>query len=637
MIVYSATKEKFMEDVVRNQIDDRICEAMVRETGHNVGPSERRSYRNSMQYMRNVIDDSGIPNDVGIAIEYTIPQTAKRIDFIITGFDEDNQKNALIVELKQWESVESVEKTDMDAVMVQTYTGGAVREVLHPSYQVYSYALYLEDYNTSIQEGHIGVEPCVYLHNYKEDSEIGSSQYKKYIEKAPLFFKTDAEKLTSFIKKHIKQGDGREILYEIEDGKIRPSKALADSIKSMLDGNQEFILLDEQKVVYEKSLQLAAVATENNKQVLIVQGGPGTGKSVVAINLLSELTNRKNVVQYVTKNSAPREVFKLKLTGKMNKGRVDNLFRGSGVYHETEGNVFDVLVVDEAHRLNFKSGLFSNKGENQVKEIINASKLAIFFIDEDQRVTIKDIGSKEEIKKWANVLEADVMEMELESQFRCNGSDGYLAWLDNVLEIKETANYFLDDIEYDFQVFDNPQKMHKKISNYNEVNNKSRMVAGYTWKWISKKEPALYDINIGEYRARWNLSKHGQAWIMHSDSVSEVGCIHTCQGLELDYVGVIIGPDLIVRDGKVMTDYKARATTDQSLRGIKKMAKEQGEEFAQKIAEPIIKNTYRTLMTRGMKGCFVYSEDKETREYFRHRFSRENQAYEFFDNGVSII
>jgi len=637
MIVYEATKETFLADVMSNQIDDHIGNAMVRETGHNVGPSERRSWRNSMQYMQNIIADQEIPNNAGIAIEYTIPQTAKRIDFIITGLNKDRKKNVVVVELKQWETVESVEKTDMDGVVVQTYTGGGIRTVAHPSYQVYSYAVFLEDYNTSIQDGDIKVDPCVYLHNYSEDSEITSPQYQEYIEKAPMFFKTDAEKLRSFIKQHVKYGDNKEILYEIENGKIRPSKALADSLASMLAGNKEFILLDEQKVVYEKALQLARVATEINKQIFIVQGGPGTGKSVIAINLLSELTNRKKVVQYVTKNSAPREVFKAKLTGSMQKGRIDNMFRGSGGYYASDMNIFDVLVVDEAHRLNEKSGMFSNLGVNQVKEIINVSKLSVFFIDEDQRVTLKDIGSKSEIEKWANELGADITEMELKSQFRCNGSDGYLAWLDNTLQIKETANFTLDDIDYQFNVFDNPQTLHNKIVELNKENNKSRMVAGYTWKWISKKDPILNDIEIGDYKAKWNLTKHGMGWIIHPESVSEVGCIHTCQGLELDYVGVIIGPDLIVRNEKVITDFRERATTDQSLKGIKKIAKEQGEEYAQKLAEPIIKNTYRTLMTRGMRGCYIYSEDEETREYFRKRFSKESGSYGNVESGNIIM
>ncbi len=636
MIIYSSIKQDFINDVISNTIDDKVLSSFIRETGHSINPREILALRNSMRFMRDIIEDPEIPNNAGVAIEYIIPQTSKRIDFIVTGLDDNNKETAIIIELKQWDKAEL---TEMDGI-VKTYVGNGYREVSHPSYQVWSYALFLKDYNQSIQQGNIRILPCAYLHNYskKTDKVINNKFYEEYLQKAPVFYKEDVFKLRKFIKRFVKQGDNKTVLYKIENGKIKPSKALADALASMLKGNKEFVLLDDQKVVYEKAINLALKSNNRNKNVLIVEGGPGTGKSVVAINLLSEFINRGILSQYVTKNAAPREVFKIKLTGKFTRTRIDSLFRGSGSYHRVSKNFFDVLIVDEAHRLNEKSSLFNNAGENQIKELINAAKCTIFFIDENQRVTLKDIGSKEEIKKWAKKLGAKVTVTTLSSQFRCNGSDGYLAWIDNTLQIRNTANFTLKDIEYDFQVFDDPQLLHQKIIEKNKLNNKSRVVAGYTWDWISKKNPSYYDIQIGNYKARWNLTKHGAAWLAYPESVNEVGCIHTCQGLDLDYVGVIIGPDLIVRDNKVITDYKKRAKTDQSLKGIVKIAKEKGEEYAQKIAEPIIKNTYRTLMTRGMKGCYIYSEDEETREYFRKRIknTKEN-SYNATPDGSSFV
>ena len=125
-----------------------------------------------------------------------------------------------------------------------------------------------------------------------------------------------------------------------------------------------------------------------------------------------------------------------KLRHTMERKAIDNLFTSSGIYIDKESNLIDTLIVDEAHRLNDKSGLFRNKGENQIKEIINASKFSVFFIDEKQRIHINDIGSIEEIKKWAKKYNAEIYEGHLESQFRCNGSNGYLAFLDNTLEIR---------------------------------------------------------------------------------------------------------------------------------------------------------------------------------------------------------
>lgn len=628
MIVYSATKRTFVLDVFNNQIEKRILNSFIRELGHSTGKSEIASWRNSMMYMNNIISDSEIPDEAGIAIEYKIPQTSKRIDFIITGLNQNNKSVAVLIELKQWSEAEL---TPLDGV-VKTFVGGSRRDVSHPSYQVWSYAALLEDYNSNVQNEHISMVPCAYLHNYEPDDVILNEFYKEHINKAPVFLRPDARKLQDFIKKFVKYGDNKNILYLIESGKIRPSKALADSLASMLQGNQEFNLIDDQKVVYEKALILAKESTTQNKNILIVEGGPGTGKSVVAINLLTELTKRGNVTQYVTKNSAPREVYQVKLSGTFSKTRISNLFSSSGSFYNIEANTFDSLIVDEAHRLNAKSGLFNHLGENQIQEIINAAKFTVFFIDEDQRVTLKDIGEKGSIVAWATNLGVNVHIMELSSQFRCNGSDGYLAWLDNILQIKPTANELLDDIDFEFKVFDSPNLLHKEIIEKNKIQNKARVVAGYCWDWVSKKNPNLNDIIIGDYSATWNLASHGQAWIVHPDSVKEVGCIHTCQGLELDYIGVIIGPDIIIKNGQVITDATKRANTDQSLKGIKKKTQENPIE-AKFLTDMIIKNTYRTLMTRGMKGCYIYCVDQETQEYFKNNLKyNQNKLHNEYNN-----
>lgn len=633
MIVYKASKREFMSDVMQNQIADKILSSFVREVGHSTGKREIESWRNSMMYMNNIVNDPGIPEDVGIAIEYKIPQSAKRIDFIMTGINSDQKNVAVLVELKQWSEAEI---TDMDG-LVRTFVGGRVSEHEHPSYQVWSYAALLEDFNENVQEHEVSLHPCAYLHNYKPDGVIKNDFYKKYLDLAPSFLQNDSEKLREFIKQYVKHGDKNNVMYLIDSGKLRPSKQLADNLSSMLAGNQEFVLIDDQKVVYETALKQAKEATDEVRNVIVVEGGPGTGKSVVAINLLVELTKRGMIAQYVTRNSAPRKVYEAKLTGHMSKSRVSNMFTSSGSYVTAKFGEIDTLIIDEAHRLNEKSGLYGNQGENQVKELIAASKCSIFFVDEDQRVTLSDIGTKAEIKYWAHQLKANVTEMNLASQFRCNGSDGYLAWLDNILDIRETANDSTDDLNYDLQVIDSPQKLHDIIKEKNTINNKSRVVAGYCWKWPSKKDPAAMDIIIGEYQAQWNLDKHGQAWIIQPDSVSEVGCIHTCQGLELDYVGVIIGPDLIVRKGKIITDASKRAATDKSVRGYRKMLAEHPEE-AEAVGDLVVKNTYRTLMTRGMKGCYIYSTDPETQKYFNVALTQpvDRNIFSSNDTGVSF-
>ncbi len=615
MIVYEATKKQFLQDSDNDDIEEVILQHFKAVTGKSVGNSEINSWKGSLGYMAKVLRDEEVPDDTGLAIELHIPQTSKRIDITLTGRDESGAKNAVLVELKQWSKASA---TGKDAI-VRTALGNGLREVVHPSYQAWSYATLLEGFNEAVYEASISVRPCAYLHNYPRDGVIDSPHYRDYMEKAPLFLKGKDElaRLRSFIKQHIRTGDAKEVLYELANGRIRPSKALADSLKGLLAAQPEFVLIDDQKEIYESAIAAARSASETHPRVLIIEGGPGTGKTVVAINLLVHLTGLGLVGKYVSKNAAPRKVYESRLVGSITRSRFSHMFTGSGGFIETEPNTFDMLIVDEAHRLNEKSGLYGNLGENQIKELIEASKCAIFFIDEDQRVTLSDIGSKQAIREFAKAKGATIEEYSLASQFRCNGSDGYLAWLDDVLDIRPTANQQLDASQYDFKVFDTPEALHAAIAARNQ-DNKARVVAGYCWPWRSKKDPRQQDIVIGDYQRQWNLDQDGSLWIIAENSIEQVGCIHTCQGLEVDYIGVIIGPDLIVRDGKIITAPEQRDRHDKSIRGYKKLMKE-NPELARKETDLIIKNTYRTLMTRGMKGCYVFCTDEETARYFRGR------------------
>lgn len=622
MIIYSASKKTFINDVLKNQIKDKIYLQYQSKIG-KTSLSEQKSWENSMMYMSNILIQSEIPDDVNIAIEYQVPNTSKRVDFIIAGLNSNEEESVIIVELKQWSEVE---KTTKDGV-VKTFVGHSLRELTHPSYQAWTYALLIKEYNETVRNENIQLYPCAYLHNYTKqvsNDPIINEFYENYIKEAPSFLRDDTEKLSEFIKTFIRKGDQNDLLYRIDHGKIKPSKSLGEQIGSMLNGNKEFYMIEEQKIVYEELLELAQTLDDNKKKTVIIKGGPGTGKSVIAINLLVELINNYQYnTQYVTRNSAPRAVYSALLKGYRKKSFIDNLFKGSGSYINASENYFDCLIIDEAHRLNEKSGMFSNLGENQIKEIIYASKLSIFFIDEAQRVTFKDKGSIEEIRHWAKQNHSLVYEMELTSQFRCNGSDGYLAWLDNLLDIRKTANQILDTKEFDFKVFDDPNDLRDAIFEKNKINNKARLLAGYCWNWDKKtrNDTNHHDIQIKEFdfTMSWNLGSDGMEWLIKEESVNEVGCIHTSQGLELDYIGVIIGDDLRFENGEIKTDVSKRAKTDQSVKGWKKGIKNNPIE-TRKLADEIIKNTYRTLLTRGMKGCYIYCTNEELKKFIKSRY-----------------
>lgn len=624
MIIYQADKQQFLRHALRDDIEDVVSRQFRSVTGHGVSPAEVQAWRSSLFEMAKVLQDEEIPEDAGVAIEYQLPQSSKRIDFVITGEDEHATTKVVIIELKQWSESKRTEK---DAVVIARRGGpSGEREGPHPSYQAWSYAAFLQDFNSAVLDHEMSLKPCAYLHNHPRNGEIDHPHYREHLERAPLFLARERSKLQAFIRQHVRKGDRKGALYAIECGRIRPSKQLMDSVAGLLQGKPEFVLIDDQKVVFEAVLDADKRAV-GTKQVVIIRGGPGTGKSVLAINLLAALIARQRNARYVSKNAAPREVYAAKLTGTLTKTRISNLFSGSGAFVDTPEDTYDALVVDEAHRLNEKSGLYKNLGDHQILEIIRSSRCAVFFVDDDQRVTIHDAGNSADLIRAAQAAGAQITELELASQFRCNGSDGYLAWVDNTLEIRGTANTILDPADFDFRVLDSPADLHALVELKNQATNRSRMVAGYCWNWPSKKDPNAWDIVIPEYgyKRRWNLTDHGSLWIIEPNSVEQVGCIHTCQGLELDYVGVIIGPDLRFEKGKLVVDTSRRASSDQSIKGLKKMQKSDPVKAAA-LANMIVKNTYRTLMTRGMKGCYVYCTDKPLADYLRARIGQHKNS-----------
>lgn len=619
MIVYEDSKKGFVEDVKSNCIADRIADK-IREHGINAGQErEYVSWQNSLQSMRNIVDDNEIDDDVKIAIEYSIPLTSKRVDFIISGADSDNHDNVVLVELKQWQKAEVVDD-DMH-YCVKTFVGGNDRIVCHPSYQAYSYSCFIRNYSQTVLDKGINLVPCAYLHNYdpKFKPNLSNSIYREWVGEAPFFVRDEAEVFSAFIKKYVtrKSSDG-DLLYKIDHGRLKPTKALQDSLASMVKGNKEFMLLDEQAVCYDMCLKTMAKCKEDGrKRTIIIQGGPGTGKSVLAVNLLMEYISKSLNASYVTKNSAPRKAFLSLLTNSDAKKLVNikQLFRSPFGLSNVPCNTYDCLIVDEAHRL-VKKMYGDWNGENQVKECISASLLSIFLLDEDQAVTNKDIGSVDEIRKWCVALGSILKmpeEANLVSQFRCNGSDAYIQFVDDVLQRNgESVSVDLSELNFDFRVFDNASDLREALRKKNSVNNKSRMVAGYCYDWNVKHCRGEYDILLpGGFRAKWNL-ENDDIWAINPESFEEVGCIHTAQGLEFDYVGVLIGKDLRydTNSGNVITD-KSRISKDDKSSGIRSSNDAQ--------ARRLILNTYKTLLTRGQKGCYVYCEDQALSEYMKRK------------------
>ena len=599
-----------------NQISNKILKKLQEANIHGGALAEYHAWQNSLNFMNNVLNDNDFDNQIEVAIEYQIPRTSKRVDFIIAGADSHDKNNIIIVELKQWDKVEKV--ADEMLHSVKAFTGGANRIVSHPSYQAYSYAVFIRNSSEQVQDENIQIIPCAYLHNYEEKyvNQLNDEIYKTWYKEAPFFIKNQVIDLRNFIKKYItkKSNDG-DLLYKIDNGRIRPSKALQDCLVSLMKGNKEFMLLDEQAVVYDMCIKTMKQCLKDlKKRTIIIQGGPGTGKSVLAINLLKSYISKGLNASYVTKNSAPREAY-LKLLSQSDLKKevnIKQLFRSPFGLCKVPSNFYDCLIVDEAHRL-VKQMFGDFKGQNQVMECINASLLTIFLIDENQKITTKDIGSIDEIQHWAKTFNSRVIlneETTLTSQFRCNGSDLYIQFLNNLLQIGEPVDIDVSDLHFDIKIFDDSNELRNELRKKNEKNNKARMVAGYCYDWNVKNHRGDYDIYLENgFKAKWNL-ENDKIWAINPSSFEEVGCIHTAQGLEFDYVGVFIGKDLRYdeKNHEIIID-KTQISKDDKSSGIRSCG--------EGLAKQLIKNTYKTLLTRGQKGCYIYCEDKPLAIYIK--------------------
>jgi DUF2075 family protein/cobalamin biosynthesis Co2+ chelatase CbiK len=567
-----------------------------------------------MQYMERILRNSKIEDDCGVLIEYTIPNTSKRVDFIVTGRNEKQEKNYVLVELKQWEEASATDIPEL----VHTFVGGGFRDVLHPSYQAESYSRMMGLMNEGIYDNNIIGFPCVYLHNYerKTPEPLLDPRYRDGIKQAPIYFMDDYRKLQDYLKKMVGAGKGMDILYEMEHGRIRPSKALVDCVDSLYAGNDEFVLLDEQVVAYNTICR--ELEKIDRKKTIIVKGGPGTGKSVISFKVLHKLIDRRLNAKFVAPNEAFREVMVKKLVAsKVDKAKnIKPLFGGSGVFFGVPLNAYDVLVVDEAHRLKGK-GAFMYKGDNQIKDIIHASRLNVFFVDDTQKIVPADIGSVSEIRKAAEEEGSEVVEMELKAQFRCSGAEGFVNWVTHTLQIEDTANYEgWDQEEYEFRIFEDPNDLYETIRRKNdETNNNARMVAGFAWDWSEDVNAAVDDVTIPEknFRMPWNARNQRALFAVKEDSVNQVGCIHTVQGLEFDYVGVIIGNDMKYDPDTHSILVEFDEYKDKSG---KKGLKKQQDRLTQ-----YVKQIYKVLMSRGRYGCYVYCRDENLKKYLESRLT----------------
>jgi DUF2075 family protein len=619
MRLYEGSSIDFVNKSIHNEIALRLKEAFFENFHYYPSVNEIHSWQNSLRALSQVFQYSKL-RDNGIILEYQLPLTSKRLDCIITGHDEKSIEHAVIIELKQWERCEPSDSPNE----VITWLGGNQREVLHPSVQVGQYQTYLEDtFSTFNKDDGVRLNSCSYLHNYLPlfNDELYAEKFKEVLKLQPIFSSQEVDTFKEFLSSKLSNGGGMSVLRRIHTGEYKASKYLMDHVNKIIKEKSEYVLLDEQLIVYDKVLALAKKGLNNaKKSVVIVKGGPGTGKSVIAINVMADLLRKGLDTQYATGSKAFTETLRKKLGS-----RASTQFKYFNSYINAEENDIDVLIADEAHRIRHSGNSRWTKREErsdlpQIEELLKISKLSIFFIDDMQNVRPNEIGSSEYIKEAADKMGLKVYEYELEAQFRCAGSEGFVNWINNTLGLKRTANVLWDKIEgFDFQIVDSPHTLQKLINEKNEEKpNSARMAAGYCWPWSNPLADGtlVNDVKINEFEMPWEgregfkLAKGippASLWPFDPNGVNQLGSIYTIQGFEFDYVGIIFGPDLVYDFDK------------QSWVGIKEnssdtVVKRSGDKLVE-----LLKNTYRVLLSRGMKGCYVYFVDKDTERFVKSR------------------
>jgi hypothetical protein len=617
MQLYCGTTSQFVDDTLQNRITGRLEDAFFAHFRYRPSPGEVSSWRNSLGKMCSVVQYARL-EDNGLVLEYQLPLSSKRLDFMITGRDARGAANAVIVELKQWSEAH---RSSVEGC-VATFVAGALRDELHPSVQVGQYHQYLEDFNPVFTAGDVALSACSYLHNWNFDSrsEFFHARHQSVIARYPLFAGDQTKELASFMTTRVDRGDGSRVLQSVLQSKYQASKKLMEHVAGVIAGRPEYVLLDEQLVVFETVLSLARSGLQNGRRtVLIVKGGPGTGKSVIALNLMSRLLRESFNTHYATGSRA----FTLTLRAIIGR-RGAPQFRYFNSYQQVEPGIIDVLICDEAHRLRrlSRDQYHPNlTGKPQVEEVVDAAKLVVFFIDDRQVVRPDEIGSSTYIKEHAVRLGCEVREHTLEAQFRCAGSDSFVNWVANTLGVERTANVIWEgDERFDFRIFPSPETLERAIRARAAQGRSARLAAGYCWPWakLPRSDGTLVnDVAVGEWRRPWNARDgarglapgipKAQLWAHDPGGLDQVGCVYTAQGFEFDYIGVIFGGDL-------RYDLDTNGWVGDRKASFDAKVKQGGERFVD-----LVKNTYRVLLSRGLRGCYVCFLDRDTERFFRTR------------------
>jgi hypothetical protein len=597
--------------------------------GTRAGMAEVRSWQNSLPVLFRGLVDAGL-GDLEVLLEHQLPHSKMRIDVVLCGVHPRTRETSYVfVELKQWSRAEA----KLGSVVIVPALGLQ----LHPTEQVRVYVQYFLDHTPALTHRPRAVQGVAYLHNARR-ADVAGNRIDEY---GRLFTMDDRAKLVEHLRSVLAVDGARDANRDAGDEFLgfehRPTKPFLAHVAAELQDREQFVLLDDQKVAYEIVLDAVARSrAAKTRTVVIVLGGPGSGKSVIALSLVAELARRGVEVAHATGSKSFTETMR-KYGGK-GSPRLRGMFKYFNSFVGAEPADLRVLICDEAHRIR-ESGVdrFTKKAQRerarrQIEELIDVASVPVFLLDENQVVRPGEMGSEAEITAAARAAGCEVEVVHLRDQLRCGGSVSYDTWVARLLGIGSEVgppipwSAIAGPLDEGMTVTSapSPAELEKWVqARQTEYSGVGRLAAGFCWPWSRPTQttdgPRLVeDVVIGDWRRPWNAKADAKLkvpdvpessyWATDERGFGQVGCVYTAQGFEYDWSGVIFGPDLVRRGGQWKPNRAVSKDTD--------LRKADDLHFT-----ALAKNTYKVLLTRGMRGTAVYSTDPETQAFLEEMTS----------------
>ncbi|EHI41037.1 ATP/GTP-binding protein [Rhodococcus opacus PD630] len=604
---------------------EQLLEQMLFRTGRRASDAEQKSWSRSLPVLALDLRDAGL-GSVEMLVEYHLPLTSQRADVVLAGtHPKTGEPSYVVVELKQWSAAHRYEDS-VELVDVPGMPGGPK---LHPVAQVKGYCDYLSDFAKALADQPDALAGIAYLHNATDPGAIADLRAFPVSTTARLYTAADRGDMLAFLKTRLSATTGHTAGDTLIRSAVAPSQQLLKVAAAEVRDRPQFHLLGEQQLAVDLVLHSVEQArAHDGKRIIIVTGGPGSGKSVIALSLVGELARRGRTVLHATGSRSFTQTLR-KVAG-ARAPRVQKMFKYFNQFMTADRNGLDVLVLDEAHRIRETSVDRYTKAElrtdrPQIDELIAAARVPVFLLDEHQVVRPGEMGSLEQIQRHAKTIGLETQHVHLGEQFRCGGSEEYVLWVKRLLGLVEGGPYaWTGDPQFAVRVADTPQELEHLLSQQQERGYTARMTAGYCWPWSdANKDGSLpADVQIGNWSRPWNSKSDrrlGDAppaplWATEEGGFDQVGCVYTAQGFEYDWNGVILGPDLVWRDCQFKTIRSANQDPD--MRNLKKVSDIRFNK--------LVRNIYKVLLTRGMVGTVIYSTDEETRDALHALVNKTN-------------